>query len=204
MIYLKSDEYIEKIADSFKKGAVGIVPTDTVYGFSAIADVGSGKEKINTDEKIRRIKGRAETKPFIELIAKPEDIYWYTDEKLPDSILNIWPGPLTVIVRNNDSYRASTGRDTTAFRCPGDLWLRKIIGKLNCPLYSTSVNRSGFPVLDEIQAIRSEFEGDVDFIVDDGDKKGAVPSTIVSLIDGELKIIRKGSVQSALIIPNKL
>ena len=83
---------------------------------------------------------------------------------------------------------------TTAFRCPGDEWLRNILKELDCPVYSTSVNRSGCPILETEEEIIREFEKDVDLIVKDGDKKNALPSTIVSICDGQLKVLRQGAV----------
>jgi L-threonylcarbamoyladenylate synthase len=189
MMCLKSDsDSIEKCTEYLKKGKVLIMPTDTVYGFSGIVEPA---EKIvyNTDARIRTIKGRAETKPFIQLIAQPRDIYEYTDDKIPDEIFAVWPGALTVIVHDKNK------EGTTAYRCPGDEWIRKIIQKCGCPVYSTSVNRSGSPVLDVIQDIRSEFEDECDLIVSDGDKKGALPSTIISVQNGKITVLRQGSVK---------
>ena len=39
-----------------------------------------------------------------------------------------------------------------------------------------------------------EFEDEVDLIVLDGNKNNALPSTIVSFNNGEIKILRKGAV----------
>ena len=47
-------------------------------------------------------------------------------------------------------------------------------------MYSTSVNRSGSPVLENESEIVKEFEDEVDLIVLDGNKNNALPSTIVS------------------------
>ena len=38
-----------------------------------------------------------------------------------------------------------------------------------------------------------EFENDVELIVSDGDKYNSVPSTIVSFVKSEFKVIRQGS-----------
>ena len=54
-----------------------------------------------------------------------------------------WPGALTIIV--NDIRGG-----TTAFRCPSDLWLLEILKNVEYPLYSTSVNKSGCPILENI------------------------------------------------------
>lgn len=177
----KSDPDSVKItAEILKEGGVVIIPTDTVYGFSGIVP--------GTDDRIRAIKGRAETKPMIQLIARPEDLQLYTNDTVSADLLQKWPGALTIIVNNKSS-------GTTAFRCPGDQWLRQVIAACGEPIYSTSVNRSGQPVLDSEEAIIKEFAGQVDLIVKDGDKKGAKPSTIVSITDGQINVLRQGDVR---------
>ena len=54
------------VADCIKGGGVCVLPTDTVYGFSGIVP--------QSQSRIYSIKGRDEGKPFIQLIAKPEDL----------------------------------------------------------------------------------------------------------------------------------
>ncbi|MCR5612304.1 MAG: threonylcarbamoyl-AMP synthase [Treponema sp.] len=182
---LKSDKNsAELCASILLKGGIVIIPTDTVYGFSGIVD-----EKSETDSKIRKIKGREETKPFIQLIGSPSDIHKYTDDVIPDSLLAHWPGPLTIIVNNKLS------KTTTAFRCPDESWLCDVLNKVNAPIYSSSANRSGSPLLDFIEKICAEFNDEVDLIVDDGDRIGGVASTIVSVADGDVKVIRQGAVK---------
>ncbi|MBO4628423.1 MAG: histidine phosphatase family protein [Treponema sp.] len=175
-----------------KNGGVVIIPTDTVYGFSGIVSLnGALREpqgpQNSTDDRIRKIKGREETKPFIQLIARPEDLQLYTNDTVPPELLSKWPGALTIIVNNKQG-------GTTAYRCPGDEWLRNVISECGAPIYSTSVNRSGQPVLDEEAAIINEFTNEVELIIKDGDKKGAKPSTLVSIVDGEIKILRQGPI----------
>ncbi len=159
-----------------------ILPTDTVYGFSA-AEGEAGAEQI------RRIKGRDENKPFIRLIAKPDAIFSFTSCAVPEKLLSLWPGALTIIVPS-----ATEPCGSVAFRCPGDAWLREVIDTLGKPIYSTSVNRSGEAVLSKIEEICREFEDEVSLIVDDGDKADALPSTIVRL-DGGITVVRQGAVR---------
>lgn len=194
MKFTKSEEKsVNECVSVLKKGGVVIIPTDTVYGFSGIVDV-KNKDPFFTDSKIRQIKGREESKPMIHLISKPEDIYLYTDDKLPDVVLEKWPGALTVIVHLKKDSPLNTNLQTVAFRCPGDKWIRSIIEKCGAPLYSTSVNRSGSPVLDEFATIEKEFCSEVDLLIDDGNKKGAMPSTLISIENGNIKVLRQGSV----------
>src|SRR5574344_1869844 len=99
MKYNKIDEDSVIITTQcLKNGGVAILPTDTVYGFSGIVDLKSSGSQFKTDFQIRAIKGRAETKPLIQLISKPSDIYLYTDDKIPETLLQKWPGALTIIV----------------------------------------------------------------------------------------------------------
>lgn len=190
---------IKETVAILKKGGIVIIPTDTVYGFSGIVDLADTPTRFETDVKIRAIKGRSESKPLIQLIAKPEDIRLYTDDEIPAGLLAKWPGALTIIVHiKENSPLADTAipeSRTVAFRCPGDEWLRKIIAECGAPIFSTSVNRSGQPVLDTSSAIASEFSSEADLIIDDGDKKGALPSTLVTIEKDEVKILRQGSVK---------
>lgn len=188
MIILRSDsDSVDFVSRVLLEGSVVVLPTDTVYGFSGVVP--------ESEDVIRKIKGRDETKPFIQLIAEPEDIYRYTDEVLPDQLLAMWPGALTVIVPLKK--RLITGESevtTVAFRCPGDGWLRQIIKAVGKPIYSTSVNRSGQPVLSSVLEIDKEFGGEVKLIVDGGSTENALPSTLVKFEKGKCIILRQGDV----------
>lgn len=169
-------------------GRVVVLPTDTVYGFSGVVP---GSEGL-----IRRIKGRDEGKPFIRLVSSPDEILSYTDMPVPPVLLGLWPGALTIIVRLRDSL-ASSPDATAAFRCPGDSWLRRVIGECGSPLYSTSVNRTGRPPLRSAAEIEREFGGEVPLIVSCGDEAGnaALPSTIVEVSDGGCRVVRQGDLR---------
>ncbi len=188
MIILRSDsDSVECVSRVLLEGSVVVLPTDTVYGFSGVVP--------ESEVLIRKIKGRDETKPFIQLIAEPEDIYRYTDEVLPDQLLALWPGALTVIVPLKKRLITGESEVTTiAFRCPGDGWLRQIIKAVGKPIYSTSVNRSGQPVLSSVLEIDKEFGGEVKLIVDGGSTENALPSTLVKFEKGKCIILRQGDV----------
>lgn len=195
MICKKDEKGAALVLESLMAGKIVVIPTDTVYGFSGLVleeDIPFDK---GTDAQIRAIKGRSETKPLIQLIGCPEDIKKYTDDNIPQTLLSKWPGALTIIVNTKKSHPLYKRYPTIAFRCPGDLWLRQIIIQAGAPIYSTSVNRSGCPVLETVSEIAAEFEEEVALIVDDGDKKGALPSTLVAMENGLPKVLRQGAVE---------
>ena len=53
-------------------------------------------------------------------------------------------------------------------------------------------NCSQYPILDTPQEIQETFGSQVDLIVDDGEKKGALPSTLIKLENGNVQVIRQG------------
>jgi L-threonylcarbamoyladenylate synthase len=155
-----------------------ILPTDTLYGFSGIIP--------DTDSAIRVIKGRGETKPFIQLLASADDLSFYTDTAIPAELRGHWPGPLTIIV----PVRAG---GTAGFRVPADPWLRSLITKLGAPIYSTSVNRTGSPPLTNPDAMAAEFAGEVPLVVRAPRPLAGPPSTLVALTPTGYTVLRKGA-----------
>lgn len=184
MIIQKNRPNSNVVAASFlKKGEIVILPTDTVYGFSGIVP--------DSKQRIFELKRRENTKELISLISEPSDIFAYTDTQIPDFLFTLWPAPLTLIVKEKKTS------ESLAFRCPDDEWLRSVIKKTGQPIYSTSVNYSGFPILTGIKAIRQEFEDKTALIVDGGTLCGA-SSTIISLLEEKPVIIRKGKLDIAI------
>lgn len=182
MLIRKEDpDSVDIIVEKLRNREVVIIPSDTIYGFSGLAPW--------TEDSIKHIKGRDENKPFIQLIADAKDIEEFSDVVIPEKLLSYWPGPVTLIVPLKDDPSKSIG-----FRCPDDDWLRSIISKAGFPIYSTSVNYSGEPVISEIKDIIAEFESQVACIVDDGDRKNSKPSTIVILKENDISVLRQGEV----------
>lgn len=189
----KNEASVSVAAGFLRRGKICILPTDTVYGFSGIAEW-SGEQKFCTDEKIRSIKGRAEEKPLIQLVCDPDEIAQYASCEIPPALKRKWPGALTVIVPVKAGIPFAKKCPSVAFRCPGDSWLRAVIRECGAPVYSTSVNRSGSPALGTLYEIEREFGAEVDLIVDGGCASGSLPSTLVQLRDSGWTVLRQGAV----------
>ncbi len=188
MIVLKSDSNsIAIAAKELVAGKVIVVPTDTVYGFSGIIPC--------SESRIRGIKGRDEGKPFIRLVSSPQAILSYSDTPIPPKLLEMMPAPLTIVVKLKAEHAVFSGQ-TAGFRCPDDSWLCAVIDACGSPIYSTSVNRTGFPLLNSVAEIEKEFGNEVSLIVKDENitKDKTVPSTIVEIVQGKCKILRQGKI----------
>jgi L-threonylcarbamoyladenylate synthase len=180
VISRKSSDSADCAAQFLREGRLVIIPTDTIYGFSGIVP--------GANALIIKAKGRDEGKPFIQLIARSKDLARYSDDTINPSLLALWPGAVTIIVRNKEG-------GTTAFRCPGDAWLRSVLEKTGAPVYSTSVNRAGEASLKKIGDIITQFGAIADLIVDDGDHPEAAASTIIDATGDVYRVIRQGAVQ---------
>jgi len=159
---------------------VAVIPCDTIYGL-----VGTGPR---AEARIRRLKRRADDKPFLWLVADPSWARRLTGRDAPARLARHWPGPLTLVL-------PSEGGGTLALRVPASPWLRELIAGLRQPLASTSVNRAGEPALWRVADIVAEFGTDVDLVLDGGDLPDAEPSTIVDAASRPFRILRQGALR---------
>lgn len=173
---------MERLAALLSRGGVAIVPCDTMYGI-----VGAAPE---TEERIRRIKGRGEEKPFLQLIAEASWVHSVSDMAVPAALSRYWPGPLTLI------FPARAG-GTVAMRLPDSAFLRQLLAGIGRPLYSTSVNRAGGSPLFDLSEMVREFENDVDLIFDAGNLPPGPPSTLVDVTRRPFRVLRAGAVRIA-------
>ena len=140
MICEKSDSHSAEVAATYlKAGKIVIMPTDTVYGFSGIVDL-NGNPFFCTDEKIRHIKGRSESKPFICLLSDVSELKTFTDDTIPQKVLSAWPGALTLIVKIKADSPLAHKMPTVAFRIPGDEWVRRVVRLFGAPIYSKPIS----------------------------------------------------------------
>jgi L-threonylcarbamoyladenylate synthase len=181
MIVRASDDAAFTIlAGTLARGGVAIIPCDTMYGI-----VGTAPE---TEERIRRVKGRGETKPFLQLIAQASWVARISEAPLPSTLSKYWPGPLTVVF-------PLRGGGTAALRLPDSPLLRSLMESVGKPLYSTSVNRAGQEPIFDVGRIKEEFEQDVDLVFDAGNLPPGPPSTLVDITCRPYKILRAGAVK---------
>jgi L-threonylcarbamoyladenylate synthase len=172
----------ERLAECLSAGGVLIMPCDTIYGIVGPAPA--------SRDRIRELKGRGE-KSFLQLIAGPQWLPRFGVPAVPEPLSAYWPGPLTLIF--------PTAEGSVALRVPADPRLRLLLERLDRPLFSTSVNRSGQPALWRIADIVERFEAGVDLVVDAGDLPGRLPSTIVDVSQRPFRVLRQGT----LVIPQE-
>jgi tRNA threonylcarbamoyl adenosine modification protein (Sua5/YciO/YrdC/YwlC family) len=180
---------IHRAVETLKTGGVIVYPTDTVYGLGC--DI-TNKAAI---ERIQRLKGRDAKKPMSFVCADVADISTYAHvSKFAFRLLQrLLPGPFTFILpATKETPRVLRSKQrTVGVRIPDHPVSRAIVSELGHPLLSTSANRSAEDVLTDPVELESELGPQVDLILECGILP-VQPSTVVSLIDDEIQVLRQG------------
>lgn len=197
------DEDFDKAVQLAKKlyleGSVFIYPTDTVYGF--------GANPFNEEavEKVNQLKGRQAGKKYILLVNNIDNLLKYVEiksERHLDFLLSIWPNPVSVVLTLKPDTRRILGIQTAAFRIPNNRFSLKLLGELQMPLISTSVNRAGQPPLVEPSEIKDEFSSYTDAIFYTNKKLYSEASTLIDLNDSKPVLLREGKIKFEDILKN--
>ena len=183
---------IKKAASFLKEGKVVIFPTETVYGIGVVFDNDAAYKELCS------IKRRPPEKPFSMMFSSVDEAMNFieVDEVTKRIIRHFLPGEVTFLVhsRTDLPYQATLGTNVIGVRIPKDRDLCKMLSLVAKPCLVTSANRSGEPTLTEFEDVKSEFSGDVPFIVF-GQCVSKVSTTIIDLTDPQnVKMIREGSV----------
>lgn len=187
-------ENILKAVEILKQGEVLAVPTETVYGL--VADVFCDKAV----EDIFKIKKREKEKALSCNISDFKMLFSLTDyeskmfKKLREKF---WPGPLTIVVEKKSlvSNLVTAGKKTVAIRFSSNEILKKITSLFGGPLVVPSANISRNKSKINAKDVYEELKEKVRYIVDGGESEHKIESTIVSIENDELKILRHGAIK---------
>lgn len=191
---LKLEEFL-KISNKDLKGKIICFPTDTVYGIGACLLDDEGIEKIYN------MKHRDKNKPLAVLVGSYNDALKIAKTNPLGSFLmkKYWPGGLTVILNKKEIVNNLAFKDLTTIgvRMPNSSISLKILEKLG-PMATTSVNISGMPSMNNVDDIKKQFDGIIDYIISDEVSLEEVASTVVLATGEELKILRQGMLEIPL------
>jgi L-threonylcarbamoyladenylate synthase len=184
-------ELIKKAGESIKNGELVIFPTETVYGIGA-----NGLDK-SAVENIFIAKGRKTDNPLILHISNIDMVndiakdITHLENKLMEKF---WPGPFTIVLnKKNVVPDIVTGNlNTVGVRMPSNNIARKLIEYSGVPIAAPSANISGKPSGTNIEDIIDELGNKVSYIIDGGDTKIGLESTVVRVIDNNIHILRPG------------
>jgi len=195
--YILPDTEIAAALQILQNGGVVAFPTDTVYGLGALA--------FNADA-VRRLyeaKSRPLEKSIPVLVA---DVEHLTDvaRQIPPlaQILaaQFLPGGLTLILPKKKSLPlVVSSSDTVAARVPDHEPTRALLRAAGA-LAVTSANLSGQPSPVTAQDVYNQLRGRIPLILDGGQTRGGLPSTLVDCTGNTAKILREGLISGAQIL----
>jgi L-threonylcarbamoyladenylate synthase len=171
-------------------GAIGVIPTDTVYGVVARAADPAAVARLY------QLKDR-EHKPGTLIAASLEQLEALgLKHRYLKAVEQFWPGAVSVVIPAADPALAylHQGKQALAVRLPDNAELVKCLEQTG-PLLTSSANRPGQPPANTAAQAKAYFGGQVDFYTDGGDLSGRQPSTVIRIIDDAIEVLRPGAVK---------
>lgn len=185
-----NSKYITKGAAErlLQQDAVGVLPTDTVYGLVCSAR----SQKAVT--RMYELKHR-EKKPGTIVAANIQQLVELgVKKRYLNGAQQFWPGPISIETPMEPelSY-LHQGTYRMALRIPSDQKFVEILEKVG-PLLTSSANQPGEPTSETIAQAVEYFGDTIDFYLDGGDLSGRPPSTIIRIVDDAIEVVRQGAV----------
>jgi L-threonylcarbamoyladenylate synthase len=191
-----SDREINDAVAVLKRGGLVAFPTETVYGLGADAA---------SPDAVRRIfdtKGRPATHPVIVHLADAAQLASWTRD-VPAAAHRLakkfWPGPLTLVLKRarNVSDVVTGGQDTVALRVPAHPVALRLLARFGGGVAAPSANRHGRVSATMADHVRTEFGAAVDCVLDGGETKIGIESTIIDLSGRNAALLRPGWITAA-------
>ena len=192
------EQAIGEAGEIIKRGGLVAFPTETVYGL--------GGDALNPEasKKIYASKGRPSDNPLIVHIADPDHLFPIAEE-VPEKAKLLaskwWPGPLTMIFRKTKlvPYETSGGLDTVAVRFPNHPVALALIRASGGYIAAPSANTSGRPSPTTARHVAEDLDGRIDMILDGGEVRIGLESTIVDFTEEVPVILRPGYINQKML-----
>lgn len=170
--------------------AVGVIPTDTIYGIVARAEDEAAVERLYALKKRDRKPGTLIAADIDQLEALG------LKRRYLKAVEQYWPGAVSVVIPCADPVLAylHRGKMSLAVRIPNDPNITKLL-QATGPLVTTSANQPGEPPANTMTEAQRHFGDKVDFYVDSGDLSDHEPSTVIRIVDDAVEILRQGAVK---------
>ena len=178
-------------------GLVGM-PTETVYGLSAVGTNGQAVKKIF------EVKGRPSDNPLIAHVHRDYDLSKLVvirHDYVYKLIERFMPGPLTLVLESKGviSKEAVCGGDTLAIRMPLHEGCQRLLKEVDLPLVAPSANLSKHTSPVTAQHVYNDLNGLIPLILDGGKAQGGIESTVLDVTESTPRILRAGLVTKEMI-----
>lgn len=190
---------VRKAAALLKAGEVVALPTETVYGLAANALNAAAVAKIYA------VKGRPAHNPTIVHVAG-EAMASRCVREWPELAQRLarafWPGPLTLVLpRSSDIPDVVTaGGPTVGIRWPSHPFIQAVIRECGFPLAAPSANPSNRISPTNAQHVMEYFGGAIPLVVDGGQARVGIESTVLDISEGPPRVLRPGMIHERALL----
>ena len=189
-----TQDEIEAAVDALRDGELVAFPTETVYGLGANASNPAAVRKVF------ELKDRPASHPVIVHIDQAKYLKRWVRELSPEAeklAAAFWPGPLTLVLQRAEAVQdvVTGGQDTVAIRIPSHPMARQLLDAFGGGIAAPSANRYGRLSATRAEHVQDEFGDAVKVILDGGECQVGLESTIVSCLDGEVRLLRPGAIK---------
>jgi L-threonylcarbamoyladenylate synthase len=190
---MKANSIVEA-AEVIKNGGLVIFPTDTVY----ILAVDPTNQK--AVDKLIAFKDRWPGKAISVAVADKAmaEKYVVLNKNIEGIMNNLLPGPFTLVI--NGKHKMTKGIEaengTLGIRIPDNKLVMDLVKEVGGPVTATSANLSGrtphYSVVSLMKTLSKKKKDLIDYVYDGGKLPKNLPSTVIDLTEGEIKILRRG------------
>jgi L-threonylcarbamoyladenylate synthase len=193
---IQREKAIARAVKLLCKGELVALPTETVYGLAAdaldpiaVARIFEAKERPRFDPLIVHLPNRE----WLERIAHTT---LHNREMVCTMADKFWPGPFTMVLPKREIIPdiVTAGLDTVAVRISAHPVFSDIVCAFGKPLAAPSANRFGRISPTTVKHVLDELEGRVPLIIDAGPTEHGLESTIITVQNGTIRILRRGPI----------
>jgi len=184
---------LEAAVEALRRGDVVAFPTETVYG------LGANAQHEAAVRKIYELKGRPTTQPLIVHLDSARFLHrWVRDVPAAAARLaeRFWPGPLTLVLPRAENVLdlVTGGQDSVAIRVPAHPMAQQLLTAFGGGIAAPSANRYGHVSPTRAEHVRDEFGEAIRVVLDGGECKVGLESTIVACLNGAVRVLRPGQI----------
>jgi L-threonylcarbamoyladenylate synthase len=184
---------LERCETALAAGELLILPTDTVYGLAARADIAGAVEAVFA------VKGRDAAKSLVVMVAGVEEAARLAGPAQREPLRRLasfWPGPLTLVVETAGvpwKDNLAPVSSSLGIRVPDSPFLLRLLRKSG-PLAVTSANMAGGPEPATFADIDARLIAAAAIAMDGGESGSGIPSTVAEIREGAISILRRGGI----------
>jgi L-threonylcarbamoyladenylate synthase len=191
IVRAEEPDAVEQALAVWQAGGLVAIPTDTVYGLSALPT------RTDALRRLWRIKGRDDGAFIALLFSDLEELprFAVLPEAVRPLVQRFWPGPLTLMLPRTEAVPPEIGEGPrVGIRLPALPLACALIRAAGGALAVTSANLPGYPPARTAQEVLAQLGPEVDLVVNGGWVPIGVSSTVVDCTRWPPVIVREGPI----------